>query len=127
MDTFSLDLVFKLSEHTGNINYTIKLVNSQQPLYEPIYSLKLIELKILKAYIETNLANGFIRPSKLPISTLILFDRKLKEFFWLCVHYRDFNNLIIKNQYLLSLVRGLLDRLKDTRRFTQLEFISAYH
>lgn len=39
---------------------TIKLQKSQQPLYRPIYSLGLVELKILKAYIEINLTNSFI-------------------------------------------------------------------
>ena len=34
------------------------------------------ELETFKAYIETNLANEFIRPSKSPAGTPILFDRK---------------------------------------------------
>ena len=39
--------------------HAIELEKSKQPLYGPIYSLAPIELKIFKAYIETNLANGF--------------------------------------------------------------------
>ena len=73
---FSLDLVSKLQEHTGINNYAIKLVDSQQLPYQPIYSLELIKLKILKAYIEINLANRFIKLFKLPISTPILFNQK---------------------------------------------------
>ena len=73
------------------------LVDSQQPPYGPIYSLGPIELEILKAYIETNLANGFMRPSKSP------------------------------NWYPLSLVRELLGRLERAGRFTQLDFTSAYY
>ena len=33
---------------------------SKPPLYEPIYSLRLVELKNFKIYIKSNLANNFI-------------------------------------------------------------------
>ena len=71
---FSLDLMSKLLKHSGINDYTIKIVDSQQPLYRPIYRLEPVELKILKAFIETNLANEFIRSSKLPTSSPIFFD-----------------------------------------------------
>ena len=57
IDVFSLDLTSKLPKYI-KINYhAIEPVNNQQPPYKPIYSLKSIELKTLKAYIKTNLAN----------------------------------------------------------------------
>ena len=75
-DVFSSNLAFELPEHIGINNYTIELVDGQQPPYGPIYSLGPVELETLKAYIETNLANGFIRPSKSPAGAPILFNRK---------------------------------------------------
>ena len=62
-DVFSPDLAFDFRKHSGINNYAIKLVNSQQLSYEPIYSLGLVELETSKTYIETNLANKFIRLS----------------------------------------------------------------
>ena len=50
----------KLSEHTGINDYAIKLEESKQPLFELIYSLRIVELEILKTYIKANLANSFI-------------------------------------------------------------------
>ena len=73
-DVFSLNLAFKLPEHTEINDHTIKLIDSKQPPYELIYSLKSIELKTLKVYIETSLANRFIRPSKLLAGASILFN-----------------------------------------------------
>lgn len=73
VDIFSLKLVFEFFEHIKINNHAINLVDSQQPLYELIYSLEPVKLKTLKAYIENNLANGFIRLSKLPASASILF------------------------------------------------------
>ena len=86
-NVFSPDLASKLFKHTKINDYAIKLVNGQQPPYGPIYSRGPIELKILKAYIETNLANGFIRLSTSLASTFILFDQKSDGFFQLCVNY----------------------------------------
>ena len=96
-DLFSPDLASELPEHTRIKNYAIKLVDGQQLLYGSIYSLGPVELKILKTYIETNLANGFIKPSKLPVDASILFNRKSDGFFRLCVNYQGLKNLTIKN------------------------------
>ena len=68
---FSLDLAFELPEHTGINDHAIELVDGQQLPYKPIYSLRPVELEILKAYIETNLANSFIQLSKSTADTPI--------------------------------------------------------
>lgn len=52
----------KLFEHTAINNHFINLVDDKQPLYGPIYSPGLVELEMLKTYIETNYANSFIQP-----------------------------------------------------------------
>ena len=52
-----------------------------------MYSLRPVELETLKAYIETNLANGFIRLSKSPAGAPILFDQKSDGFLRLYVNY----------------------------------------
>ena len=57
---FSQNLASELPEHTGINDHSIKLVD----------------------------ANGFIRPSKLPASAPILFDRKSDGSFRLYVNYR---------------------------------------
>ena len=103
-DIFFLDLASELSEHTKINNHAIELVNSQQPPYRPIYSLGPVELETLKAYIETNLANEFIRPSKSRAGAPILFDRKSDGSLRLCVNYWGLNNLTIKNWYPLPLI-----------------------
>ena len=126
-DVFSPNLASKLPKHTKINDHTIELVEGQQPPYGPIYSLGPVELETLKAYIETNLANGFIRPSKSPAGAPILFDRKSDGSLRLCVDYRGLNNLTIKNRYPLPLIGELLDRLGRAKQFTQLDFISAYH
>ena len=117
-DVFSLDLASELPEYTRINDHAIELVDGQQSLYGPIYSLEPVELETLKAYIETNLANGFIRPSKSPAGAPILFDRKSDGSFRLYVNYRGLNNLMIKNRYPLPLIKESLNRRGRARQFT---------
>ena len=126
-DGFSPDLASELPEHTGINDHAKELVDGQQPPYGPIYSPGPVGLETLEAHIETNLTNGFIRPFKSPAGAPILFDWKSDSSFQLCVNYRGLNNLTIKYQYPLPLIRELLDRLGSAKQFTQLNLTSAYH
>ena len=76
-----------LSEHIGVNKYAIELEKSKQPLSRSIYSLGPFEFEIFKTYIESNLANRFIRASKSPADSPILFVRKPNGSFYLCVNY----------------------------------------
>ena len=105
----------------------MKLEQGKYLPYRPIYSLGLIEFKTLKTYIKTNLADNFIKASKSPASTLILFVCNLNSSFCLYVDYQGLNNLTIKNWYLLSLIRESLDQFSQAKQFTQLDLTTAYH
>ena len=126
-DVFSTENAAELPENTGMNEHAIELEEGKQPPFGPIYSLGPVELETLKTYIKTNLANGFIRPSKSPAGAPILFDRKPDGSLRLCVDYRGLNNITIKNRYPLSLIGESLDRLGRARRFTQLDLTNAYH
>ena len=70
---FSSDSAAELPEHTRINNHLINLLGDKQLPYGPIYSLKPVELETFKTYIKANLVSSFIRPSKFPFGTLILF------------------------------------------------------
>ncbi len=76
-DVFSSDLAIELPENTEINEHAIELIEGKQPPYKPIYALSLVELEIVKTYIETHLKTGFIRPSKSPTSAPILFRQKV--------------------------------------------------
>ena len=111
----------KLNEHP------INLKDGKQLPYRPIYSLGPVKLENLKIYIEIYLKIGFIWPSKSLANVSIFFNKKLDGSFCLCVNYRGFNNLIIKNQYPLPLIGESFNRLGQAKRFTELDLISTYH
>ncbi len=100
----------ELFENTGMNKHTIKLIEEKQPFHGPIYTLCLVKLETLKAYIETYLKSGFIWSSKLSVGALILFDKKPDQSLFLCVNYRGLNNLTIKNWHLLLLIDKILNR-----------------
>ena len=108
-NVFSAKNAVELPENTGMNEHAIELEEGKQPPFGPIYSLGPVELETLKTYIETNLANGFIRPSKSPAGAPILFDRKPDGSLHLCVDYQGLNNLTIKNRYPLPLIDKSLD------------------
>ena len=87
----------ELLEKFGINKHAIKLEEDKQSLFRPIYSLSPVELKMLKTYIKTNLANGFICFSKSLTGVSNLFDQKPNRNFCLYMDYRGFNNIIIKN------------------------------
>lgn len=51
IDIFFSNFIVELLEHCGINDYPIDLQKDKQLFYRPIYSLKLVELKLLKSYI----------------------------------------------------------------------------
>lgn len=73
IDIFSEELAAKLARRSDINEHSIDLELGKQPPYKSIYSLMSIEFKTFKTYIETNLANSFIRLFKSSTNILILF------------------------------------------------------
>ena len=57
---FLIENAAELPENIKMNKHAIELEECKQPSFRPIYSLEPIKLEILKTYIKTNLANGFI-------------------------------------------------------------------
>ena len=59
-DIFSFNLPIQFLENTGINKYAMELQDGKKPLYGPIYSLRPVELEILKTYIKAYLKTRFI-------------------------------------------------------------------
>ena len=86
-NVFSNELAEVFPEKTGINKHAIELVDDKQLPYRLIYSLGPVELKTLKTYIKTNLANGFIQPFKSPVGAPMFFVQKTNSSLQLCVDY----------------------------------------
>ena len=85
----------------------IDLQPGKEPLWRLIYNLSSIELEVLRAYIEENLANRFTRHSKSLVGAPIFFLKKKDGSFRLVMDYRGLNKVTIRNRYALPLISSL--------------------
>ena len=124
MHVFSETKAETLAAHRS-IDHANSLVTGFKIPYGRIYNLSDAERKTLKAYIETNITNGFIQRSSSPAAAPILFAKKKDGGLRLCVDYRALNSATIKNRYPLRLISDMLDRLRGARIFTKLDLQNA--
>ena len=117
----------QLPPHRPNVDHEISLVPNAKPVFGPIYNLSEIELKALKEYIDKMLERGWIRPSKSPFGSPVLFVKKPDGSLRFCVDYQKLNNITVKNRYPLPLISELFDRIKNAKYFTRLDIQEAYH
>lgn len=85
---FSFWWIRELSKNTSINEHAIELEKVKQPLYRTIYSLRLVELEILKAYIKTHLRTKFIWLFKSSAAAPIFFNKKPHGSFCLCINYK---------------------------------------
>ena len=117
INVFLAENTAKLLENIEINEQSIKLEEGKQPLFGPIFSLGPVKLETLKTFIETNLANSFIQSSKFFARALIFFDRKSDKNLHFYINW-GLNNITIKKQYLLPLIRKSLNWLGRVRQFT---------
>jgi len=103
----------------------IDLEHSYSFQYGRIYNQSEFELWTLKAYIEANLANGFIQRSSSPAAAPHLFAKKKDGGLRLCVDYHALNLAMVQNRYPLPLISEMLDHVREARIFTKLDLRDA--
>ena len=124
-DVFSEAKANELPAH-GPHDHAIDLEGGSPP-WGPLYNMSCEELAVLRDYIKTNMAKGFIRPSTSSAGAPVLFVKKKDGSLRLCVDYRALNKLTKKNRYPLPLISEALDRLSGAKYYTKLDIRSAYN
>src|SRR5260221_862872 len=79
------------------------------------------EQKELDNFLQENLANGCIHPSKSPMGAPVFFVKKKDGLLHLMQDYQKLNEIMVKNSYPLPLVSDVLTHLCDTEFFTILD------
>ena len=107
--------------------HAIELEEGKRPPFQPLYNLSVKELEVLREYLRTAEANGWIRRSASEAGAPILFVPKKDGSLRLCVDYRGLNAITVKNRHPLPLISETLDRLGRAKWFTKLDLKDAYH
>jgi hypothetical protein len=126
VDVFSKTKAETLAPHRP-IDHAIDLEPGFKIPYGRIYNLPEFELRTLKTYIETNLANGFIQRSSSSAAAPILFAKKKDGGLRLYVDYRALNLATVKNWYPLPQIGEMLDQMRGAPIITTLDLQNAYH
>ncbi|GJT66736.1 putative reverse transcriptase domain-containing protein [Tanacetum coccineum] len=91
------------------------------------YRLAPSELEELLGQLKELQDKGFIRPSSSPWGASVLFVKKKDGSFRMCIDYREFNKLTIKNRYPLPRIEDLFDQLQGSHYFSKIDLRSGYH
>ena len=126
LDVFSRQLTDTLPPHQPH-DYHIHLKPESQLIFEPLYDMSRDELLVLKKYLDNNLIKEFIQASFSSAASSVLFVHKSEDDLWFCVNYRGLNAIMIKNCYLLLLIRETLNQMSKTQYFTKLDVVTAFN
>ncbi|KAJ1037841.1 hypothetical protein NDA10_005768 [Ustilago hordei] len=116
----------KLPHHTKH-DLHLELIEGGKPPQGPLYLKGPKEMSELRRYLEENLEKGFIRPSKSPARSPVLFVPKKDGGLRLCVDYRGLNEITVKNRAPLPLIEEQLFLLRKARIYTKLDLRAAYN
>ena len=86
-----------------------------------------VELQELRVQLQELLDKGFIRPSTSPWGAPVLFAKKKDKTLRLCIAYRQFNRVAIKNRYPLPRINDLVDQLRGARVYSKIDLRTGYH
>ena len=109
------------------VDHKLELVPRAEPRSKAPYRLNQIELQELKRQLNELLERDSIRPNKSPFGAPVLFVSKKDGKFMMCVDYLSFNIITIKNNYPLSKINDLLNRVAGAKVFSRIDLKSVYY
>ncbi len=105
----------KAWDHTIDLSPGTELPHSQ------MFPLSPAEQKELGNFLQENLVNGCIYPSKSPMGAPVFFIKKKDGSLCLIQDYWKLNEITVKNSYPLPLISDVLTCLHDAKFFTVLD------
>ena len=127
LDVFSEKGAGILPPFRTDVDHAIDIEEGKKPPFGPLYSLSEKELAVLREYLDENLANGFIQPSKSSAGAPVIFAPKGDGSLRLCVDYRGLNKVSLKNVYPLPRIDEILDRVAGAKYFAKIDIRNAYY
>ena len=127
-----LQNIFEQTERIQLSNYKlyshiINLEKDKVLSFNTLYFILLTELKILHKYINKNLKTEFIKYFLSAVILLIMFISKKNRTLRSIIDYKKLNKITVKNQYLLSLIIKMFNRLSNIKIFNKLNIKNIYH
>ena len=86
-----------------------------------MYPLSRNERKEVQQFIQDHLKKGYIRPSKSPQTSPVLFVGKKDSGKCMVMDYCRLNKQMMKNNYSLPLITDLVDAIENKKLFTKMD------
>ncbi|GKD97041.1 putative reverse transcriptase domain-containing protein, partial [Tanacetum coccineum] len=112
---------------TRQVKFQIDLVPAAAPVAREPYRLAPFEMKELSDQLQELSDKGFIRPSSSSWGAPVLFVKKKDGSFRMCIDYREWNKLTLKNCYPLLIIDDLFDQLQGSSVYSKIDLRSGYH
>ncbi|GJX82940.1 putative reverse transcriptase domain-containing protein [Tanacetum coccineum] len=128
-DLNNLEFIYHGLPPEREVEFTIKLIPSAQPISKAPYKMAPVELKELKDQLQELLElleRGFIRPSVSPWGAPVLFLNKDGSM-RLCIDYNELNRITVRNRYPLPRIDDLFNQLQGAKFFSKIDPRSCYH
>ena len=91
------------------------------------YRMSLYKLEKIKKYFIENLFKRFITLNKISYFSSMLFVMKINENLRFCVDYKKFNVITKRNQYFLSLIKKIIEKIIKCKHFIKLNIIVVFN
>jgi len=109
-------------------DYEINLTEeAPKELNAKAYAMTLKEEEALNQWLDEQLKAGLIVELKSRYVALCFYILKKDGSLWLVQDYRKLNQIIIKDKTPLSLIREVIDKLKEAKYFNKLDLIWGYN
>lgn len=126
LDVFDRAKANEMPPHRAS-DHKIELLGDARPPQSRAYKMSEYKLAKVKAYLDENLAKGYITPSKASYSSPVLFALKTNGDLRFCVDYRKLNALTKRNRYPLPLIEEVIGKLRGCKHLTRLDIIAAFN
>ena len=110
-----------------NWNYRIDLKFETTFSTKKTYELFRNQIKIIKKYIDDMLNKNFIKSNFFEYATSILIIKKFENDLRMCVDYKIFNILTIKNKNAFSLIKKTLTKLCSIKIYNKFDIIIVFN
>ena len=86
-----------------------------------------VELQELRVQLKELLDKGFIKPNTSPWGASVLVAKKKGKTLRLCIDYRQWNRVMIRNRYPLPRIDDLFDQSRGARVYCKIDLRTGQH
>ena len=108
------------------VDFGIELHPSVSPISMTPHRMAPVELQELRVQLKELLDKRFIRPSTSPWGAPVLFAKKKGKTLRLCIDYRQWNRVMIRNRYPLPRIDDLFDQSRGARVYSKIDLRTGH-